>query len=71
MNENSKDEWNQGVQGLVDNLNHNVDKDIEFDIPIYDRNLTCGWLLEQATRRYCLLKIKGKRKRIVALKTSD
>ena len=29
MNENSKDEWNQGVQGLVDNLNHNVDKDIE------------------------------------------
>ena len=41
MNENSKDEWNQGVQGLVDNLNHNVDKDIELrkkNPPNFEKN---------------------------------
>ena len=48
-----------------------VDAQIEFDIPITENSLTTGWLLNEATRRYRILKTNGKRKRIVALKSSD
>lgn len=51
-----------------------VDAKIEFDIPItvlQEETLTCGWLLSEASRRYGILKTNGKRKKIVALKSTD
>ena len=48
-----------------------VEHQIEFDITIPSNKMTCGWLLNETIKRYRALKTKGKRKRIVALKSSD
>jgi hypothetical protein len=57
-----------------------INKDIEFNVDIYDDNDTCGWLLDEVKSRYLLemeklreLKDQRKVKKriIVALRTSD
>ena len=48
-----------------------VDAQIEFDIALHDQTATCKWLLDEVTKRYRALKTSGKRKKIVALKSTD
>lgn len=62
------------VDRVVKTIHVYIDSQIEFDIPItgfQEETLSCGWLLNESTRRYKILKTKGKRKRIVALKSTD
>jgi hypothetical protein len=59
------------TEATVKSVHVYVEHQIEFDIPVADNSLTCGWLLTETIKRYRALKTKGKRKRIVALKSSD
>lgn len=56
---------------IIKTIHVYVDSQIEFDIPITSDDLTCGWLLKETTRRYITLKREGKRRKIVALKSTD